>query len=141
MFPRPNRPDRPAHAWLDAVRHGLDLLVAFATLRDAEAPPETDETTLTAGLSWPRADTIAPATATGRRRAAERSDHRPSDRPQRRATDGAEPPASHPHRRPLRRASRLRRPGAVRPEPQACLTPIVARRARPTRTPARGARH
>ena len=37
MFPRPNRPDRPAHAWLDAVRHGLDLLVAFATLRDAEA--------------------------------------------------------------------------------------------------------
>jgi hypothetical protein len=198
MFPRPNRPDRPALAWLDAVRHGLDLLVAFATLRDAEAPPETDETTLTAGISWPRADTVPPATAAGRRRAAERaglpagadgaeqsarlpaadrakesarlpaadrakesarrraadrasesalrpgpdrSDHRPSDRSLRRAADGAEPPASHPHRRPLRRASRLRRPGAVRHEPQPCLTPIVARRARPTRAPARGARH
>jgi len=71
----------------------------------------------------------------------DRSDHRPSDRSLRRAADGAEPPASHPHRRPLRRASRLRRPGAVRHEPQPCLTPIVARRARPTRAPARGARH
>lgn len=194
MFPRPDRPARPAHAWLDAVRHGLDLIVAFATLRDAEAPPEADETTPAAGISRPHADTIPPATAAGRRRAAERagqparaeqsarqsaadranasaprraadranesaprraadranesdpqradrSAQRPSDRSQRRAAEGAEPPASHPHRRPLHRASRLRRPGAVRPEPQACLTPIVARRARPTRAPARGARH
>ena len=169
MFPRPNRPDRPALAWLDAVRHGLDLLVAFATLRDAEAPPETDETTLTAGISWPRADTVPPATAAGRRRAAERagrpvaterseqstrqraadrSEQRAADRSEqradrsgRRAADGAEPPAAHPHRRPLRPATRLRRPGAVRPEPQACLTPVVARRTRSTRAPARGARH
>ena len=158
MFPRPDRPDRPAHAWLDALRHGLDLLVAFATLRDAEAPPDSDDTTLGAGISWPRADAIAPATVAGRRRAAERagadraeqsarrgaagrSDDRPSDRSQRRAANAPEPPAPHPHRRPLRRASRPRRPGAVRPEPQACLTPIVPRRPRPTRAPARGARH
>ena len=131
MFPRPNRPARPAHAWLDALRDGLDLLVAFATLRDAEAPPETDEITCAAGISWPPADTIRPATAAGRRRAAERA-----GRP-----DGTEPRAAHPHRRPLRRATRLRRPGAVRPEPQACLTPIVARRTRSTQPPARGARH
>jgi len=185
MFPRPNRPARPAHAWLDALRDGLDLLVAFATLRDAEAPPETDEITCAAGISWPPADTIRPATAAGRRRAAERagrpvaterseqstrqraadrseqraadrseqraadrSEQRAADRSEqradrsgRRAADGAESPAAHPHRRPLRPATRLRRPGAVRPEPQACLTPIVARRTRSTRAPARGARH
>jgi hypothetical protein len=229
MFPHPNR---PAHAWLDAVRHGLDLLVAFATLRDAEAPPEYGGTVPGAGLSWPRADAIPPATAAGRRaaerarqraaessdrraaagvdhatesldrrraegvdraadssdrraadssgraadssdrraadrsdrraadrsgraadrsgRAADRSDRRAADQAGRRPTDGshgpapgrAKPPApAHPHRRPLRPATRLRRPGAVRPEPQPCLTPIVARRARPTRAPARGARH
>jgi len=207
MFPRANRPDRPAHAWLDAVRHGLDLLVAFATLRGAEAPPENDETTFGAGFSWPRADSIPPATAAGRRRAAERdqpaadpSEHhtadrsewrtgkraaagrsqqgtgkraaagrsqqgtgkratagrseqgtapfttrasakRTADRSQPRAAERADPPAAHPHRRPLRPAARHRRPGAVRPEPQPCLTPIVPRRARPTRAPARGARH
>ena len=169
MFPRPNRPARPAHAWLDALRDGLDLLVAFATLRDAEAPPETDDITCAAGISWPPADTIRPATAAGRRRAAERagrpvaterserstrqraadrSEQRAADRSEqradrsgRRAADGAESPAAHPHRRPLRPATRLRRPGAVRPEPQACLTPIVARRTRSTRAPARGARH
>ena len=193
MFPFPNRPARPAHAWLDALRDGLDLLVAFATLRDAEAPPETDEITCAAGVSWPPADTIRAATAAGRRRAAERagrpvaterserstrqraadrseqraadrseqraadrSEQRAADRSEqraadqseqradrsgRRAADGAEPPAAHPHRRPLRPATRLRRPGAVRPEPQACLTPVVARRTRSTRAPARGARH
>jgi hypothetical protein len=133
MFPRPNRPDRPAHAWLDAVRNGLDLLVAFATLRDAEGPPEYDENMPGAGMLWPLADVIPPATAAGRR-AAERATHRaaaPSD----------VPAADHPHRWPLRPATRPRRPGAVRPEPQPCLTPIVARRARPTRAPARGARH
>src|SRR6185503_3648788 len=152
MFPRPNRPARPAHAWLDALRDGLDLLVAFATLRDAEAPPETDDITCAAGISWPPADTIRPATAAGRRRAAERagrpvaterseqstrqraadrSEQRAADRSEQRAADqseqradrsgrradGAEPPAAHPHRRPLRPATRLRRPGAVRPEP------------------------
>jgi hypothetical protein len=157
MFPRPNRPDRPAHAWLDAVRHGLDLLVAFATLRDAEAPPEYDETAPGAGVSWPRADAIAPITAAGRRaaerakrhaadgwdrRAPDHSDRRLGDHSDRRPADRAKTPAPpHPHRRPVRPAPRVRRPGAVRPEPQLCLTPIVPRRARPTRAPARGARH
>ena len=40
MFPRPERPHRPAEAWLNALRRGLDLVVAFATLRDAELPPD-----------------------------------------------------------------------------------------------------
>src|SRR6476469_1715158 len=86
MFPHPNRPDRPAHAWLDALRHGLDLLVACATLRDAEAPPESDETPFAAGISWPRAAMLAPATAAGRRRAAERAG---ADIAQQHVADGA----------------------------------------------------
>src|SRR5215470_16637454 len=40
MFPRPDRPHRTAGTWLDALRRGLDLVVAFATLRDAELPPD-----------------------------------------------------------------------------------------------------
>ena len=154
MFPHPNRPDRPAHAWLDALRHGLDLLVACATLRDAEAPPESDETPFAAGISWPRAAMLAPATAAGRRRAAERAGadiaqqhvadgaaQHVAERAEQHIAQGAQQPAAHPHRRPLRPATRVRRPGGIRPEPQACLTPIVARRTRSTRAPARGAHH
>ena len=67
---------------------------------------------------------------------------RPSDRAGRAAPPTV--PCRPPRTRTVARSvapSRLRRPGAVRPEPQPCLTPIVARRApADTRAPARGAR-
>jgi hypothetical protein len=135
MFPHPNRPDSSAHAWLDAIRHGLDLVVAFATLRDAGEPRSSDGMDPGDAGHWPRADEIPPVTAAGRRRAAQRRAERNPARSER-----PEPPV-HPHRRPLRPAARLRRPGLVRPEPQPCLTPIVPRRLRATRTLSRGARH
>jgi len=208
MFPRPEHPSTPAHGWLSTLRHGLDLIVAFATLRDVDTSPEAgwrdaddpfDRASSTRPVvavppataaakslhigrtsrpdrAWvaaladagpvsragsgtsaggaigraierasapdtarPRASS-APGTARPRassapgaaRPRASRSEHRGEPTP-------ARPP--HPHRRPLTAAPRTRRPGTVRPEPQLCLTPIAARRSRPTPAPARGARH
>ena len=140
MFPRPDRPTHPAHGWLDAIRHGLDLVVAFATLRDAETPVDARETASAdrAAQAW-AASVVPPATAAARRRLALTAAARASSPAAPRATRPGAPHATrsappHPHRRPLRTTTRPRRPGAVRPEPQACLTPLVARRARHART-------
>jgi hypothetical protein len=103
------RPSRAADAaestagrFIAAVRHGLDVLVAFATLRDAEA-------------------------ADG---AQERLGHHPAPRRRPLEPHDSAPPrtATHPHRRPLRPASRTRRPGAVPPPTHACCTPLVTSR-------------
>jgi hypothetical protein len=186
MFPLPEHPSIPAHGWLSTLRHGLDLIVAFATLRDVDTSPEA---------GWRDADgpfdhasmtrpvvAVPPATAAAKSlqiarilrsdrvrvgaladaepvgsagsggsaagaigRAIERASAPDSARPRAtRAEHRAEPvPARspHPHRRPLSAAPRTRRPGTVRPEPQLCLTPLAARRTRPTPALARGARH
>jgi hypothetical protein len=152
MFPRHHRSDSAAHGWLDAIRHGLDLVVAFATLRDTEAPLDADDMASEDG-AWTREPGVRPATVAGRRAAARRAEqpdgagrvewadgsrrNRPD--PSRQPDRTGAPP--HPHRRPLRPAARTRRPGVVRPEPQPCLTPIVPRRTRTARPPSRGARH
>ena len=140
MFPRPDRPTRPAHAWLDAIRHGLDLVVAFATLRDAETPVDARESAAAdrAAQAW-AASVVPPATAAARRRLALGAAPPAAGSAAPRATTSGAAQATrsgpaHPHRRPLRTPTRPRRPGAVRPEPQACLTPLVARRARHSRT-------
>jgi hypothetical protein len=39
MFPHPNAPDPRPSRWVAALRHSLDVVVAFATLRDPEPPP------------------------------------------------------------------------------------------------------
>jgi hypothetical protein len=207
MFPHAEHPRTPAHGWLSSLRHGLDLIVAFATLRDVDPSPEAGwrdaddpldrasstrpvvavppatvaaKHLRTAGSARPevaraaapvgarparsawtapvgadpcrgtsaapagadpcRGTSAAPAgadlgsgpPAAGGRARASRVDHR---------GDPAATRATHPHRRPLTTPSRTRRPGAVRPEPQPCLTPLVARRSRPTPAPTRGARH
>src|SRR6478736_2872424 len=98
MFPRPDRLTHPAHGWLDAIRHGLDLVVAFATLRDAETPVDARET---ASADRPALTAAAGASSPAAPRAI-----RPAA-PQ--ATRSAPP---HPHRRPLRTSTRPRRPGA-----------------------------
>src|SRR3954470_6514610 len=85
-------PERTAGRWLAGVRRGLDLLVAFATLRDAEWADDERE-----GLG---PDSIA-------------SSYPAPDPPR------ALRPA-HPHRRPLRAVRRGRRPGAVPPATHAC---------------------
>ena len=148
MFPRPEHPSTPAHGWLATLRHGLDLIVAFATLRDVDTSPEAgwrdaDDPSDRASRTRPVA-AVPPATAAAKRltghpdrgaTAAART------APAGREVGAAAMPAAHPHRRPLSTPSRGRRPGAVRPAPQPCLTPLVARRGRPTPAPARGARH
>jgi hypothetical protein len=101
--------------WLAALRRGLDVVVAFATLRDA-APSDIALTARVGGDSRPRPP------------------HRPGPRPT--------PPAarpSHAHRRPLRAPSRSRRPGAVPAPSHACITPLATSRAarRPNRTGSR----
>src|SRR4051794_555632 len=95
--------ERAAGRWLSAVRRGLDLLVAFATLRAAESADDQRER-----LAQQR---IAP-----RRRPPE-----PLDPPRAAA-------AAHPHRRALRAGRRGRRPGAVPPRAHACRSPLTATR-------------
>ena len=166
MFPLPEHPSSPAHGWLSTLRHGLDLIVAFATLRDVDPSPEAgwrdaDDPFDCASFMRPVV-AVPPATAAakhlrtsgyarpdlahagGERTRTARADHAGPAAPAR--ADHARPAAParvahHPHRRPVTAPSRTRRPGAVRPEPQPCLTPLVARRSRPTAAPARGARH
>src|SRR4051812_11079357 len=104
----PEVPLRTAGRWLAGVRRGLDLLVAFATLRDAEWPDDERE-----GLgSHPIASSYP---------ALERPD------------PPSVPGAAHPHRRPLRAARRGRRPGAFPPPAHACRTPLAVKR--PARRP------
>jgi hypothetical protein len=43
MFPYPERRHQPAGPGVNALRRALDLVVAFATLRDAELPPDDGE--------------------------------------------------------------------------------------------------
>jgi hypothetical protein len=126
MFPRADRPARPARAWSETLRRGLDVLIAFATLRDADTPsnhrPDSSE------LAPPRS-------ANGSQRGAgERTRHQArSGRAAAKAARvlGDEQRAIHPHRRALAAPVRQRRPGAIRPQPQPCLTPLATtRRAR-----------
>jgi hypothetical protein len=108
----PARLSPAAGGWLAALRRGLDVVVAFATLRDAEA----SDGALTARVGGD---------------AGPGPPHRPRQRP---ATTAAR--ASHAHRRRLRAPSRSRRPGAVPAPPHACITPLTTSRAarRPNRT-------
>src|SRR4051794_41738285 len=76
-------PERTAGRWLAGVRRGLDLLVAFATLRDAEWADDER-----AGLGQHAIASTYPAP--------EPPD--PPDPPDPSFT----PRAPHPHRRPLR---------------------------------------
>jgi hypothetical protein len=101
----PEVPLRTAWRWLAGVRRGLDLLVAFATLRDAEWADDERE-----GLGPERIASRYPAP----------DPPRPS-RP------------AHPHRRPLRAGRRGRRPGAVPLPAHACRTPLAVKR--PARRP------
>jgi hypothetical protein len=125
MFPRADRPVHPVRAWADTLRRGLDVLVAFATLRDADTPSDDEQAALE----------LAPARSADR---VERSAARPvrhsagsgAAHPKTgRGPAGAEHPI-HPHRRTLTAPVRQRRPGAVRAQSQPCLTPLRARRAR-----------
>ncbi|MEA2322972.1 MAG: hypothetical protein QOD81_2822 [Solirubrobacteraceae bacterium] len=115
MFPRPEHPAPPARPWRHTLRATLDLVVAFATLRDAESPAEA-------------ADRLSAHPAPGERprHAAMGFDRlsTPASGPQ----QGAPPAhAEHPHRHPLHPPLRARRPGAVRPAAQPCLSPLPAR--------------
>jgi hypothetical protein len=186
MFPRPEHPSTPVHGWLSTLRHGLDLIVAFATLRDVDTSPEAgwrdadapfDHASSTRSVvAVPPATAAAKSLQIGRGSRSDRgfvaalADAEPAARAgsgasaagtigraveRASAPDAAHSRASrtehrgepvparspHPHRRPLSAAPRTRRPGTVRPEPQLCLTPLAARRTRPTPAPARGARH
>jgi hypothetical protein len=126
MFPRADRPAHPARAWSETLRRGLDALIAFATLRDADTPPD----------HWADGSELAPSrSANGSQRdAGERTRHqaRSGRAAAKTAREvGGEQRAIHPHRRALAAPVRQRRPGAVRPQPQPCLTPLATtRRAR-----------
>jgi hypothetical protein len=105
--PAAEAPERTGGRWLAGVRRGLDLLVAFATLRDAEWADDARE-----GLGQPP---IA-------------SRRRPPEPPH----PMRAPHPTHPHRRPLRAG---RRPGAVPAPAHACRTPLAV--TRPARRPDR----
>jgi hypothetical protein len=135
MFPRADRATQPARTWAETLRRGIDVLVAFATLRDAEPPSN--------GAQAPPDLTRSRASDRFRRGAGE-----PKGRPGRSGMPGASPgrdvantePSVHPHRRPVTAPVRARRPGSVRPQPQQCLTPLAARRSRRPGVPTGGAR-
>src|SRR3954447_3803882 len=99
----PRDPLAAPPAWRTALSRALDVVVAFATLRD------TDE------LDGPRHRPAAPTAAGGRVTRASAPDKH-----------------AHPHRRPIAPPPRARRPGTVRPPAQPCTTPVPARRS-PTR--------
>jgi hypothetical protein len=100
--------DTAVPGWRAAVMRAVDLVVAFATLRDAdELPPRVGA--VRAAPERPRFVRVAIPERPGRLHAPERP---------------------HPHRRPLGRPSRTRRSGAVRAQPQACTTPLLTRRHR-----------
>src|SRR4051794_2828446 len=107
--PAPGAPEPTAGRWLAGVRRGLDLLVAFATLRDAES---ADDERASRGQ-----DPIAPSV--------------PRYRPPAPVEPTRPLREAHSHRRPRRAGPRGRRPGAVAPPPHACRPPLAA--ARPAR--------
>jgi hypothetical protein len=130
LFPtataRPSTASEPAARWLAAARRGLDVLVAFATLRDAEEPG--DRRARGAAVVEPWSPEPWGPGGIAADRAAER------DRPARSTSGGgasrtsAAARVTHPHRRPLRTAPRARRPGTVEPSDHVCVTPLAAPR-------------
>jgi hypothetical protein len=119
MFPTsPTVFPRSSRTWRDVLLRGLDLVVAFATLRDAEEPVagggDSD------GDAWAAPSGRAPDRAVA-------------------CAAGAPGNRAHPHRRPLRAPARSRRPGAVRAAAPPCVTPLAARpRRRRAAAPASG---
>jgi hypothetical protein len=123
---RDNGPGAARRPWLAGLRRGLNLLAAFATLRDVEPPGYGARTS----FERARRDDMLPL-ETARRDAAPVP---PGGAP---AASGAEHaahgrPRLHPHRRPLAARTGPRRPGAVRRSPQPCLTPVSSCRRRRT---------
>jgi hypothetical protein len=115
MFPSLHTPVGTS-TWRARLLRALDVLVAFATLRDVEES----------------------AAATGRH-ALVTASRRPAASTTRGKLRGPAGALPHPHRAPLRSPSRGRRPGAVHTAPQPCVTPLpTARRdsARPARASA-----
>jgi hypothetical protein len=125
MFPHPNSSDPRSSRWAAALRQCLDIVVAFATLRDPEPPPARAYEPPPARAYEPRPGrTGEPPRARSRAHSAEPGDRRT--------------PAAHPHRRPLHPPARAGRPGALPAPSQPCLTPLSARR--PRRSEARAGR-
>jgi hypothetical protein len=115
MFPHDDRPDPTPRPWRAALRSTLDLVVAFATLRDADV--EADAVSGDGAPAAPRAAQSAAATG----------DHAQHAAAPRASGPAPATHAHHPHRRPLPAPARARRPGAPRPAPQPCLSPLPAR--------------
>ncbi|MEY2533941.1 MAG: hypothetical protein QOF29_1851, partial [bacterium] len=68
MFPHDDRPDPTPRPWRAALRSTLDLVVAFATLRDADV--EADAVSGDGAPAAPRAAQSAAATGDHAQRAA-----------------------------------------------------------------------
>jgi hypothetical protein len=101
--------DTAVPGWRAAVMRAVDVVVAFATLRDADELSARVGALSAAAPERPRFVRVATPERPARLHAPERP---------------------HPHRRPLGRPARPRRPGGVRAEPQACTTPLLTRRHR-----------
>jgi hypothetical protein len=103
MFPRTEASDPRPSRWAAMLRHSLDLVVAFATLRDPEPPPS----------GAPASAAAAPGPALRRARAGH-PHRRPLQPPVRARRPGALPAPSQPCLTPLaaRRARRAEGPAA-----------------------------
>src|SRR4051812_530618 len=132
MFPARNRRLEAPNDRRAILRRGLDLIAAFATLRDVAPPPPLVSPRASAAPAGPLP---GPATAAARAR----GDRSASATPPHTAEARPAAPAPHPHRRPLRAHGRHRRPGAVAAAVQPCLTPLP-RRAEHRHVPARAGR-
>jgi hypothetical protein len=88
MFPLPSAPDPRPSRWAAKLRHSLDVVVAFATLRDPAPAP----------AARPAGSAAEPA---ARRRGSAHPHRRPLERPVRARRPGALPAASQPCRTPL----------------------------------------
>jgi hypothetical protein len=159
MFSRPQPTFRSVPTWVDRLAKAIDVVVAFATLRDGEDASDVTRRdgarARAVGLSARNGGGASiRAVATGstrdggrvRRPAPATGDHPASrDRESQRLARGADrgptptddrrtPTAdhTHPHRRALRTPHR-RRPGGVAATEQVCITPLPAR---PHRAPA-----
>jgi len=115
MFPHAPAPDTPSRRWAATLRHGLDVLVAFATLRDVGQPSTAYDAVSAGPAGAPR--------RVGAARVAQ-------------SVGGPRAVPAHPHRHPLRPPPRARRPGVLPAPPQPCLTPLAARRRRGPKAPA-----
>jgi hypothetical protein len=144
MFPHLHHSFEPVEKrrWRAGLRHALDVVVAFATLADADpltrseprprhrsnpsASPNPRRSELPASPD-PRPSNLS---ASADPREPEPSDQRssgPTLPPRSAAPSPPRSPHAHPHRRALAVPARSRRPGAVRAAPQPCLTPLPAR--------------